>query len=508
MEFSIKACDWTEDAQNIFLGGKYDCIVVGVFSGQKLSDLSALVNQASQSLLTRMQKVSEFKEEAGATLMLYEALAKGKTHVLLVNLGKREAFTHKVFLKTARAAWRALATRQLTQIVWTLAQQPVSDRSAAWAVHQSIVLARATAYQFTQLKSEPKANPFAAPKITLTVDTITEKVSKVALKQGVALANGIDLTRNLANLPGNICTPTYLADEAERLARELQLKVKVLSQKQIEALKMGSFLSVAKGSTEAPKFIVLEHQGAAAKEAPIVLVGKGITFDSGGISLKPGEHMDEMKYDMCGAASVLGTMRAVAEMKLKLNVIAVIPTCENMPAGNASKPGDIVTSMSGQTIEILNTDAEGRLILCDALTYVARFKPAAVIDIATLTGACVIALGHHRSGLYARDKDDALAQELLAAADHADDPAWRMPLDAEYASQLKSNFADVANIGGRPAGSVTAACFLARFTQAYTWAHLDIAGTAWKSGEHKGATGRPVAMLTQFLINRAGQGLD
>ncbi len=509
MEFSIKACDWTEEANNTFLNGKYDCLVVGVFTDQKqLSNLSALVNHASQNLLSRMLKTGGFKEDVGATLMLYEALANGKTHLLLVNLGKREDFNHKVFLKVARAAYQTLAARQLTQVVWTLAQQPINDRSPAWAVHHSIMLARAATYQFTQLKSESKANLLAQAKVTLTVDTITEKVSKVALKQGVALANGVDLTRDLANLPGNICTPTYLADEAERLARELELKVKVLSQKQIEALKMGSFLSVAKGSTEPPKFIILEYLGAAAKAAPIVLVGKGITFDSGGISLKPGEHMDEMKYDMCGAASVLGTLRAVAEMKLKLNLIVVIPTCENMPAGNANKPGDIVTSMSGQTIEVLNTDAEGRLILCDALTYVSRFKPAAVIDIATLTGACVIALGHHRSGLYARDKDDALANELLTAANHADDLAWRMPLDSEYTEQLKSNFADLGNIGGRPAGSVTAACFLERFTKSYPWAHLDIAGTAWKSGQHKGATGRPVALLTQFLINRAGQNLD
>jgi len=311
--------------------------------------------------------------------------------------------------------------------------------------------------------------------------------------------------KNLGNLPPNICTPTYLATTAKKLAKEFKLGVEVLDRKQLEALKMGSFLSVTNGSIEPPKFIVLKHMGGKAKAAPVVLVGKGITFDTGGISLKPGSGMDEMKYDMCGAASVLGTFRAIAEMHLKLNVIAVIPTCENMPSGSATRPGDIVTSMSGQTIEILNTDAEGRLILCDALTYVERFKPAAVVDIATLTGACVTALGHHNSGLFTRHDGahDALAAELLAAGKASNDTAWRMPIEESYQEQLKSNFADIPNIGGPPGGSITAACFLERFTRKYTWAHLDIAGTAWKSGAAKGATGRPVPLLTSFLMARA-----
>jgi leucyl aminopeptidase len=316
----------------------------------------------------------------------------------------------------------------------------------------------------------------------------------------------MDLTRDLGNLPPNVCTPTYLGQTAKKLGRDWKLKVEVLGQKLIEALGMGSFLAVAKGSIEPPAFIIMQYQGAGSGKnsgAPVVLVGKGITFDSGGISIKPGEAMDEMKYDMCGAASVFGTLRAVAEMGLKLNVVGIVPTCENMPAGNALKPGDVITAMSGTTIEVLNTDAEGRLILCDALTYAERFKPAAVVDIATLTGACIIALGHHNTGLFS--KDDALAGELLDASREAVDPAWRLPLDDEYQDQLKSNFADVANIGGRPAGSVTAACFLSRFTQNYPWAHLDIAGTAWKSGAAKGATGRPVPLLAQFLIDRAGQ---
>ncbi|MFI4941213.1 MAG: leucyl aminopeptidase, partial [Burkholderiales bacterium] len=328
------------------------------------------------------------------------------------------------------------------------------------------------------------------------------------LAQSVALANGIELTKDLGNLPANFCTPTYLANTAKKLARDYRLGVEVLDRKQLEALKMGSFLSVTKGSDEPPKFIVLKHMGGKVKDAPIVLVGKGITFDSGGISLKPGAGMDEMKYDMCGAASVLGTFRAIAEMKLKLNVVGIIASCENMPNGRATKPGDIVTSMSGQTIEVLNTDAEGRLILCDALTYAERFKPAAVVDIATLTGACVTSLGNHNSGLFTRhDKEhDALAGELLAAGKKTDDTAWRMPIEDAYQEQLKSNFADMANIGGPAGGSITAACFLERYTKKYTWAHLDIAGTAWRSGATKGATGRPVPLLTAFLIDRAQDG--
>jgi leucyl aminopeptidase len=318
------------------------------------------------------------------------------------------------------------------------------------------------------------------------------------LLRGQAIAAGVELAREMANRPGNHCTPTHLAAETRRLGKALGLKVEVLERKDVEKLGMGAFLAVAQGSEQAPKFIVARWQGAAKDVAPVVLVGKGITFDTGGISIKPAAEMDEMKFDMGGAASVLGTLHAVAALKAKVNLIGIIPACENMPDGRAVKPGDVVTSLSGQTIEILNTDAEGRLILCDALTYAERFKPAAVIDIATLTGACVIALGHHRSGLFSAD--DALAGELLAAGDAALDPAWRMPLDDEYDEALKSNFADMGNVGGRAGGAITAAMFLKRFTAKLRWAHLDIAGTAWKSGAAKGATGRPVALLTHYVL--------
>jgi leucyl aminopeptidase len=323
---------------------------------------------------------------------------------------------------------------------------------------------------------------------------------KIAIREGAALVEGMNLTKDLGNLPPNVCTPTFLAHTAQNLSKKSSLKVQVLGEKQIEALGMGSFLAVAKGSETPPQFIIMRHDGGRANEEPIVIVGKGITFDTGGISLKPGEAMDEMKYDMCGAASVFGAMHAVSILNLKKNVIGVVPTCENMPSGRATRPGDIVKSMSGQTIEVLNTDAEGRLILCDALTYVERFKPKAVIDVATLTGACIIALGHVHSGLFS--DDEALVKELTKAGHQSLDTVWRLPLDAAYQEQLKSNFADMANIGGRPAGSVTAACFLSRFAEKFRWAHLDIAGTAWKSGVAKGATGRPVPLLLSFLLDQ------
>jgi leucyl aminopeptidase len=347
-----------------------------------------------------------------------------------------------------------------------------------------------------KFKAVEHVDPFQELRFVTCKDTV--KVVQAAVHQGEALVEGMNLAKDLGNLPPNVCTPTYLAKTAQGLMKKTKLKVELLTKKQMEALGMGSFLSVAQGSETPPQFIIMRHNGGKASEAPTVLVGKGITFDTGGISLKPGEAMDEMKYDMCGAASVVGTLLSVALLGLKQNVIGVIPTCENMPSGKATRPGDIVKSMSGQTIEILNTDAEGRLILCDALTYVERFKPKAVIDIATLTGACVIALGAVHSGMFSDDSH--LLADLTQAGHDSLDTVWRMPLDAAYQEQLKSNFADMANIGGRPAGSVTAACFLKRFTEKYPWAHLDIAGTAWKGGAAKGSTGRPVPLLVNYLL--------
>jgi len=469
-----------------------------------LAGAAKALDVATKGLVTRLVKLGDFEGKRGTSLLLHEVAGVGAARVLLVGLGKEADFTDRAYAEAVRTALRALASTKAASVTWTLTEHTARDKDTAWAVLTAVTLIREASYRFIErhpeLKSKRDKNGTGLRKLVLAVPAADAKTASVAAARGTAIANGMDLTRDLGNLPSNICTPTYLANTARQIAKDFKLKVEVLGRKQIEALKMGAFLAVTKGSVEPPAFIVLRYEGGPAKQAPVVLVGKGITFDTGGISLKPGEGMDEMKYDMCGAASVLGTLRAVAEMGLKQNVIAVVPTCENMPSGIATKPGDVVTSMSGQTIEILNTDAEGRLILCDALTYVERFKPAVVIDVATLTGACIIALGHINTGMYARS--DALADALVAAGKQSLDTAWRMPLDEEYQEQLKSNFADMGNIGGRPAGSVTAACFLARFTEKYDWAHLDIAGTAWKSGAAKGATGRPVPLLTRFLMDR------
>jgi len=411
--------------------------------------------------------------------------------------------SERAFSELSRAAFRAANTTGAKKLLSLLAEVPVGverARPLAWNLQAQVLSAHDATYRFDRLRSttEPRHEVGA---IALAVPPADATAATLALRRAQATAMGVTLARDLGNLPGNYCTPTVLANEAKALAKRHGLKVQVLERKQMQALQMGSLLAVAQGSDEPPKLIVLEWRGGGRSEAPIALVGKGVTFDSGGISLKGGEGMDEMKFDMSGAGAVLGTLAAIASMQLPINVVGVIPATENMPSGRAVKPGDVVTSMSGKTIEILNTDAEGRLILCDALTYVARFEPSAVIDLATLTGACVIALGHHHSGLFANT--DGLAADLLAAGRDTLDTCWRMPLDDEYQEQLKSPFADMANIGGRPAGSVTAACFLARFAKGYQWAHLDIAGTAWKSGAAKGSTGRPVPMLTQFLVERA-----
>jgi leucyl aminopeptidase len=502
MDFSIK----TIDGKNAIAQLKSGCIAVGVFENKKLTDAAQALDR--KGAITAAVKSGDISGKPGTTLLMRGIDGSTAERVLLVGLGKDESISNKDFLTAAQAAARVFASLGANDAVVAFPFDSVKERDFGWALCNSVLAARENLYRFDRLKSKNEPAPSGVKKVAFAVPATAAAEAKSAVAQGVALANGLELTKDLGNLPPNVCTPTYLADTAKKLAKEFRLDVEVLDRKQLEALKMGSFLSVTNGSEQPPKFIILKHMGGKAKEAPTVLVGKGITFDSGGISLKPGAGMDEMKYDMCGAASVLGTFRAIAELKLKLNVIGVIPTCENMPSGRATKPGDIVASMSGQTIEILNTDAEGRLILCDALTYVERFKPAAVVDIATLTGACITALGHHNSGLFSRHdaEHDALAEELLAAGKRSGDTAWRMPIEDSYQEQLKSNFADMANIGGPPAGSVTAACFLERFTKKYTWAHLDIAGTAWKSGAAKGATGRPVPLLTTFLINRAASG--
>jgi leucyl aminopeptidase len=477
-----------------------DCVVVAVFAAGKLSPSAKAIDKASGGRVAAVLKHGGFDAKAGGTAMLYDLPGVTAKRVLLAGFGKQQGTSAREFRDGVRGAVRVLADGGVNDAAFYVGEVAVEGGDAAWTVRQSAQVALETAYRFDRLKSS-RPRDKALRRIQFGGAGKSAGID-AALARGVALGEGINFARDLGNLPPNVCTPAYLAEQARALARSHRLKVEVLERKDMEKLGMGSLLSVSNGSRQPPKLIVLEHNGGPKKQKPVVLVGKGITFDTGGISLKPAAEMDEMKYDMSGAGSVLGTMRAVAQMKLPLNVVGIAPATENMPGGNATRPGDIVTSMSGQTIEILNTDAEGRLILCDALTYAERFNPAAVIDIATLTGACVIALGHVATGLFANDDD--LAEEILAAGQAAADRAWHMPMWDDYQDQLKSNFADMANIGGRPAGSVTAACFLARFARKLKWAHLDIAGTAWKSGREKGSTGRPVPLLTQFLMKRAG----
>ncbi|AVS81205.1 leucyl aminopeptidase [Paracidovorax avenae] len=465
-----------------------DCLVAGIAEG-KFKGLAKAIDQASQGLLTRLRAEGELAGKAGQTVLLHAVAGLQAHRLLLVGTGA----THTPSAASARAAARALAATRAARIVWAL-----GDDAEHWV--QAILELQQADYRFDAYRTDKAPVP---PERTLRFATPSDEhhaAIHARLYQAQAISHGVAMVRDLGNTPPNVCTPAHLAEQARALGQAWGMEVEVFDRAGIEALGMHSFLAVAQGSVQEPRLIVLRYQGDKARRPPVALVGKGVTFDSGGISLKPGDAMDEMKYDMCGAASVLGTLRACAEMKLKVNLVAVIAACENMPAGNALKPGDVVRSLSGTTIEVLNTDAEGRLILCDALTYAQqRFEPEVTIDVATLTGACVIALGHVRSGLYAND--DALGNALVAAGDKVDDPAWRMPLDAAYQEQLKSPIADLANIGGRAGGSVTAACFLSRFVQG-RWAHLDIAGTAWKSGKDKGGTGRPVPLLAQYLIDR------
>ena len=478
------------------------CIAVGVYAGRKLSAAAETLDRASRGNLAEVLRRGDMEGKLGATLLLYRIPGVAAERVLLVGLGTEADLREREYRDAVRAAVKAAQDTGAATATLCFTEIRANRRDAAWKARQVALVAAECAYRFDYMKSK-KSEPRPLANIVLLTAARDAGAAARGLREGGAVGAGASLAKDLGNLPGNVCTPAFLAEQARKIAREWKLGVEVLERKDMEKLGMGSLLSVAQGSRQPPKLIVLNYAGGAKKAKPVVLVGKGITFDTGGISLKPGAEMDEMKFDMCGAASVLGTLRACAEMKLKLNVVGIIPTTENMPGGAATKPGDIVTSLSGQTIEVLNTDAEGRLILCDALTYAERFEPAAVVDIATLTGACVIALGHVASGLYSNK--EALARELLAAGDEAYDRAWHMPLWDDYQEQLKSNFADMANIGGRPAGSITAACFLSRFAKKFDWAHLDIAGTAWKSGKDKGATGRPVALLTRFLMKRAGK---
>jgi leucyl aminopeptidase len=497
MDFSIKAFD----TKNTLAAAKSGCIAVAVFENKKLSEAAKALD--ASGAIAAAVKSGDISGKPGSTLLLRGVAGVNAARVLLVGLGADETVSEKSFAGAVSATLKSFASLGAQDGIIAFPLENVKGRDIEWGVRCIVVAASEAEFRTDAQKSKKDPAIGGVRKLTLAVAQSTPAL-KTALAQATAVANGMSLTKELGNLSANVCTPTYLANTAKKLAADHGFDVEVLERKQLEALKMGSFLSVTRGSEEPPKFIVLKHNGGKKNDAPVVLVGKGITFDTGGISLKPGPGMDEMKYDMCGAASVLGTFRAIGEMGLKLNVVGIVAACENMPSGRATKPGDIVTAMNGTTIEILNTDAEGRLVLCDALTYAERFKPAAVVDIATLTGAVIVSLGHHNSGIFTRHDDahDALADELLDAGKQAGDTAWRLPIGEQYNEQLKSNFADLANIGSPGGASITAACFLENFTRNYTWAHVDIAGTAWKSGAAKGATGRPVPLLTTFLMNR------
>ncbi len=480
-----------------------DCLIVGIFEESELTAAARRIEQAAGGRLGTLLGRGDFPGRAGETLLLTDLPGLAARRVLLTGLGARTAFGRRSWRKAVSAAVAALTRTGVKSAAFALERpdhEALDDYYYGRAVAELTV---AGLYRVNDLKTGKKPKPAALARV-LAEASSRASAREVArgLAHGEALAQAAALQRDLGNLPGNICTPRYLAEQARRLAREHRsLRVRVLDEPALRREKMGCLLAVAQGSSEPPRLIVLEYKGGKGGEAPVVLVGKGVTFDSGGISLKPAAEMDEMKYDMSGAAAVLAALAFAAQVKLPLHVVGIVGAVENMPDGKAVKPGDIVTSSLGQTVEILNTDAEGRLVLADALHYARRFKPAALIDMATLTGACVIALGHHHSA--AIGNDEALVQELIEAGVRADDRAWPLPLTEEYAEQLKSNFADFANIGGRDGGAITAAAFLGKFTRGMRWAHLDIAGTAWQSGAHKGSTGRPTPLLADFLLRRA-----
>jgi leucyl aminopeptidase len=491
MEFSIKTLS-PEAA-------KAGCIVLGIHANQQLTPAAKRADQAARGALRKA--LADLPGKAGSTLLLRGLPGIAAERVLLVSLGERAEFAESAYRDALRGAANALKDLGAKDAAFFLVDIKVGARPVSWNLRQAVLSLREAFYRFDQMKSQKKAPAAALQHVVFPLSAKAEL--QKTLVEAAATADGMDLAKTLGNLPPNICTPAYLADEAKKLARQFKLGIDILERSDMQKLGMGALLAVANASHNPPKLIVLRYNGAAKGQKPIALVGKGITFDTGGISLKPPADMDEMKFDMSGAGSVLGSIRALAGMKAPVNVVGIVPACENMPGGRAARPGDIVTTMSGQTVEILNTDAEGRLILCDALTYAARFDPDKVVDIATLTGACVVALGHVASGLFANQQ--ALADELRAAADDAWDRVWQLPLWEDYQEGLRSNFADFANVGGRPGGAITAACYLARFTRKLRWAHLDVAGTAWKSGREKGSSGRPVPLLVRFALRHAGR---
>lgn len=480
------------------------CLIAGVYQGGDLPESTREMDHASGGHISQLLGKGGFNGQSGRHLLLFGVPGLRAERLLLVGLGDPAKFNLSLYRKAVYTAAKGLVDAGVREATTALAMLDLSDVVLSERARHLVEATEWQMYRFYEMKSKKPADAPHLQKMTLLTASRSESTSiNRAIAQGSAIAQGTQFARTLGNLPANVCTPTYLAGEARKLARKFsKLKTTVLSEADMKKLGMGTLLGVARGSRQAPKLILMEYSGTKKSAKPIALVGKGITFDAGGISLKPPAKMDEMKFDMCGAASVFGAVLATCELDLPINLVGIVASCENLPDGNAVKPGDVLKSMSGQTVEVLNTDAEGRLILADALTYAERYKPEAVVNMATLTGACVIALGHVASGLMS--KDDKLAMEIESASHKAADPAWRLPLWDDYQTALESNFADFANVGGRDAGAITAGCFLSRFTENYRWAHLDIAGTAWDSGANKGATGRPVPLLAQWLLDRAG----
>ncbi len=497
MEYSIKSGNPEKQ--------RSACVVAGVYESRKLTPAAQALDAASGQHLSNLLRKGDMDGKIGQSLLLHNVPGILADRLLLVGCGKQANLDDRQYRKIIANSVKQIKQTGATEAVSFLPGVKVKKRDYPWRIQSAVQFIDHELYRFKEFKSNNSEPKKSLRKITLMVSGRKElRQNEPALTRGIALAAGVKLTRDLANRPANACTPTHLAEQAVELGKtHTSVKVTVLEEEEMRDLGMNSLLSVSQGSVQPAKLVVFNYQGAGDDSKPVVLVGKGVTFDTGGISIKPAPAMDEMKFDMCGAASVFGAVAAVAGMELPINLIGLTPAVENMPSGTATKPGDIFTSMSGQTVEVLNTDAEGRLILCDALTYSEQFEPASVIDIATLTGACIVALGKHASGLLSNH--DPLAAELLEAGEIAGDRAWQLPLWEEYEKQLDSPFADMANIGGREAGTITAACFLSKFAKKFHWAHLDIAGTAWVSGKNKCATGRPVPLLVQYLTRHCEQ---
>jgi len=480
------------------------CIVVGVFEPRRLTAVAEQLDEISEGYISNLLRRGDLEGKAGQMLLLHHVPNVLSERVLLVGCGKERELNERQYKQIIAKTIQTLNETGSMEAVCFLTELHVKGRDTYWKVRQAVEATQDSLYTFLHLKTKKGEPRRPLRKMVFNVPTRRElNIGERAIEHGLAISEGSKTTRDVANMPPNICNPAYLWEQAQKLQTNYEsVTAELVDEAQMAELGMQAYLAVGRGSENESMMSIIHHRGGPSDQPPIVLVGKGLTFDSGGISIKPGEGMDEMKYDMGGAAGVLGTMHTVAELNLPVNVIGVLAGCENMPDGKAYRPGDILTTMSGQTVEVLNTDAEGRLVLCDALTYVERFEPELVIDVATLTGACIIALGSHASAVMSQH--NPLAHELINASEQSSDRAWRLPLWDEYQDQLESPFADMTNLGGRPAGSITAGCFLSRFTKKYTWAHMDIAGSAWRSGKNKGATGRPVPMLSQFLMNRAG----